>query len=102
MDYGNEERFSPGFSNSPSTFKYLKTISDFADRDGAALYICAKLVERVCEKLTLPKAVMGESVNIAREVMDMRRKRSEVTIASVSAFCDHQRLQEARRDQRRA
>jgi transcription initiation factor TFIIIB Brf1 subunit/transcription initiation factor TFIIB len=86
LDYGYEERFSTGFSKSPSTFKYLKTISDFAYRDGAALYSCAKLVERVCEKLALPKSVMGESVSIAREVMGMRKRRGEVTIASVSAF----------------
>jgi len=86
MDYGYEERFSSGFSKSSSTFKYLKTISDFSYRDGAALYSCAKLVERVCEKLALPKAVVGESVSIAREVMGMRKERGEVTIASVSAF----------------
>ena len=29
MDYGYEERHSPGFSGSSSTFRYLKTISDF-------------------------------------------------------------------------
>ncbi len=86
VDYGYEERFSQGFAKSSSTFKYLKTISDFAYRDGAALYNCAKLMERVCEKLALPRSVVGESVNIAREVMDMRRQRGEVTIASVSAF----------------
>jgi transcription initiation factor TFIIIB Brf1 subunit/transcription initiation factor TFIIB len=86
VDYGYGERFSPGFSKSSSTFKYLKTISDFAYRDGAALYNCAKLVERVCEKLSLPKTVVCESVSIAREVMEMRRQRGEVTIASVSAF----------------
>ncbi len=86
VDYGYEERFSPGFSKSPSTFRYLKTISDFSYRDGAALYNCAKLIERVCEKLALPRTVMGESVGIAREVIDIRRQRGEVTIASVSAF----------------
>ncbi len=86
MDYGYEERFSTGFSKSASTFKYLKTISDFSYREGASLYTCAKLVERVCEKLNLPRMVVGESVNIAREVMEMRKERGEVTIASVSAF----------------
>ena len=86
MDYGFEERFSPGFSKSSSTFKYLKTMSDFAYKDGASLYTCAKLIERVCEKLALPKSVMGESVRISREVMEMRKSRGEVTIPSVSAF----------------
>jgi len=86
LDYGYEERFSSGFSKSSSTFKYLKTVSDFAYRDGATLYTCAKLVERVCEKLTLPSAVVGESVSIAREVLGMRKQRGEITIASVSAF----------------
>lgn len=86
VDYGFEERFSSGFAKSTSTFKYLKTISDFAYKDGTALYNCARLVERVCEKLALPRSVVAESVNIAREVMDIRRQRGEVTIASVSAF----------------
>lgn len=86
LDYGYEERNSPGFSKTGSTFRYLKTISDFAYRDGASLYSCAKLMERVCEKLALPKAVTAEAARIAREVMEMRKGRGEVTIAAVSAF----------------
>jgi transcription initiation factor TFIIIB Brf1 subunit/transcription initiation factor TFIIB len=85
IEYGYEELFAEGFSKASSSFKYLKTVSDYA-LEGAPLYSCAKIIERVCEKLALPKAVMAESVSIAREVIGLRKDRGEVTIASVSAF----------------
>ena len=86
LEYGYEEIFSKGLSSSPSTFRYLKIISDFSYKEEAGVYNCAKLVERVCEKLVLPSAVVGESVTIARCVMDLRRDHGEITIASISAF----------------
>ena len=86
MEYGYEERFSSGFSRSSSTFKYLKTVSDYSHNEGAPLYTCARIVERVCEKLSLPKVVVAESMSIAREVIGLRRERGELTIASISAF----------------
>ncbi len=86
LEYGYEEIFSKGLSSSPSTFKYLKIISDFSHKEEAGVYNCAKLVERVCEKLVLPAAVVGESVTIARSVMDLRRGHGEITIAAISAF----------------
>ncbi|MGD0637581.1 MAG: hypothetical protein ABSA72_06040 [Nitrososphaerales archaeon] len=86
LDYGYDEIFSKGLSGSPSTYKYLKTISDFSCRDGSGIYACARLVERVCEKLELPKSVVGESVGIAKRVIEMRKEHGEITIAAVSAF----------------
>ena len=86
LEYGYEEIFSKGFSGSPSTFKYLKTISDFSCRDGSGIYSCAKLMERICEKLELPKSVVGESVAIAKCVIEMRKEHGEITIAAVSAY----------------
>ena len=85
-EYGNDEIFSRGLSSSPSTFKYLKTISDYSYRDGAAVYNCARLIERVCEKLVLPSAVVADSVTIAKSVMEMRRGHGEITIPAISAF----------------
>lgn len=86
LEYGYSEIFSRGLSSSPSTFKYLKTVSDHSYRGGAAVYNCARLIERVCEKLVLPSAVVAESVAIARSVMDMRSGHGEITIPSISAF----------------
>ncbi|MGA2198429.1 MAG: hypothetical protein ABSG45_00675 [Nitrososphaerales archaeon] len=86
LEYGYEEIFSKGLSGSPSTFKYLKTISDFSYKEGAGVYTCARLMERVCEKLALPKTVVAESVAIAKGVMQMREGHGEITIAAVSAF----------------
>lgn len=86
-EYGYEEIFSKGFSKTPSTFKYLKTISDFSgSREAGGTYSCARLIERVCEKLGVPRAVAGEAVSIAREVIQVRERRSGFTIASVSAY----------------
>jgi transcription initiation factor TFIIIB Brf1 subunit/transcription initiation factor TFIIB len=86
LEYGCEEIFSKGLSGSPSTYKYMKTISDFSCRDGSGVYSCAKLMERVCEKLVLPKSVVGESVAIAKCVIEMRKEHGEITIAAISAF----------------
>jgi len=65
LEYNNEERFPKGFSRSSSTFKYLKTISDFSYTEGASVYACVKLIERASEKLSLPRAVAWEAIAIA-------------------------------------
>lgn len=54
LDYGLRERFSRGLASSSSTFRYLKLVSDFAGREDSTLYSCVKMIERVCEKLSLP------------------------------------------------
>ena len=86
-EVGYEEAHSKGFSKSPSSFRYLKTISDYScNREEGSMYTCVKLIERVCEKLNLPRAVAGEAISIAREVIEVRKERGSFTIASVSAF----------------
>jgi transcription initiation factor TFIIIB Brf1 subunit/transcription initiation factor TFIIB len=86
-EVGYDEIFSKGFSKSPSTFRYLKTISDFSySREEGSLYTCVKLIERVCEKLSLPRAVAGEAVSIAKEIIAVRKEKGSFTIASISAF----------------
>jgi len=97
LEFGYEEMRSRGLSGSPSTYKYLKTLSDFSYREGVAVYNCARLMERVCEKLELPGSVVGESVAIAKSVMELREGHGEITLAAVSAFaiinaCKRQRV----------
>ena len=86
MEYGFEEIFSKGFSKSLSNFKYLKTVSDFSYKEDSSLYNCAKLIERICEKLVLPRMVVGDSISIAKVAMGLRKGHGEITIAAVSAF----------------
>ena len=86
MDYGYLEMFSKGFSKSSSTFRYLKTVSDYACTESSMVYSCARLVERICEKLLIPKGVIGQAMGIARSVIEMRNGRGEFNSASISAF----------------
>jgi transcription initiation factor TFIIIB Brf1 subunit/transcription initiation factor TFIIB len=83
---GLDDTFSKGFSATPSTYRYLKTISDYSYKDGAGVFNCARLIERVCDRLAIPRTVVGESVSIARSVIGMREEHGEITIAAVSAF----------------
>jgi transcription initiation factor TFIIIB Brf1 subunit/transcription initiation factor TFIIB len=85
-DVGYGERFSRGFSKSGSSFRYLKFLSDFSYKNGAALYNCGRLMDRVCEKLALPRPVLMNAVDIAREALDTSRRRGDTTVAAVSAF----------------
>ncbi len=86
-DYDHDEASSSkGFSGSSSTFKYLKTISDYSQVDEAGVYPCAKLIERICEKLSLPRGVMGQSIAVAKGLLVIRKQRIGYTIAAISAF----------------
>ena len=86
MEYDQDERTSKGFSKASSTFKYLKTISDYSQVDEAGVYPCAKLMERICEKLALPRGIIGQSITIAKGLLAIRKQRTGYTIAAVSAF----------------
>ena len=85
MDYDRDEP-QRGLAGSPSTFKYLKTISDYSQVDEARVYPCAKLIERICEKLSLPPGVMGQAIAVAKGLLAIRKQRSGYTIAAISAF----------------
>jgi len=80
------ERFSKGFSKSHSTYRYLKIVSDFLGRDDGQAYECAKLVERVCEKLCLPSTVMAQAVVMARKLLVSPGHGRRVTLAAISAY----------------
>ena len=86
IDYDRDEASSKGFSKTSSTFKYLKTISDYSQVDEAGVYPCAKLMERICEKLSLPSGIIGQSITIAKGLLAIRKQRTGYTIAAISAF----------------
>ncbi len=86
-EVGYDEVFSKGFSKSSSTFRYLKTISDYSySRKEGSVLACTKLIERVCEKLGLTHSVAGEAVRIAREIIAVRKDRGSFTMAAISAY----------------
>lgn len=82
----NEERFSRGVSGSNSKYEYLKLVSDFAGRDEGAAAACARMIERVGEKLFLPRVVLLEAAMIARKVLAVDHPHRRVTMAAVSAY----------------
>jgi len=86
MEYGYAEIFSKGFSKSSSTFGYLKTLSDYSCRENGSVYACAKLIERICEKVLIPKFVIAQAMSIAKSMLEMRKERGEFNTASISAF----------------
>jgi len=81
-----EERESEGFSKSHSTYRYLKLISDYAGREDDFEYTCARLIERACEKLSLPEFVMSEAMAIMKKTIFFRPPGRRITSAAVSAF----------------
>ncbi|MDG6900889.1 MAG: hypothetical protein JRM80_02895 [Nitrososphaerota archaeon] len=85
-DTGFEERFSRGFAGSASTYRYLKLVSDYSGREDSTVYGCAKLIERVAEKLELPKVVMAQAVVIAKTLLGPKKARTEISTAAVSAY----------------
>jgi transcription initiation factor TFIIIB Brf1 subunit/transcription initiation factor TFIIB len=86
LEHGYQERFSKGFSAVSSSFEYLKLVSDFSGRDDSAFYSCAKMIERVCEKLSMPKVVAGQAAVIAKKLFEVKRERTDITTGAVSAY----------------
>jgi transcription initiation factor TFIIIB Brf1 subunit/transcription initiation factor TFIIB len=79
------ERRSGGLSEGHSSYAYLKLVSDYAGREDSALYSCAKMIERACDLLGLPRVVMGEAVLAAKRLLGGQRS-SRATCAAVSAY----------------
>ena len=82
----SRERSSRGFSGSNSKYEYLKILSDFAGREEGSEGACERMVERVGEKLFLPKVVLDQAQSIARVVLASGLRRRRVTLAAVSAY----------------
>lgn len=85
LEHGSRERSTRGLSSTHSTFGYLKLISDFAGREETASYACVKLIERVCEKLALPRVVAGQAMMIARDLYRPNGAGTQTNSAAVSA-----------------
>jgi len=86
LEHGYEERFSKGFARASSSFEYLKLVSDFAGKEDTAIYTCVKMIERVCEKLSLPRIVVGQAAVMANKLFAVKRERNDITTAAVSAY----------------
>ncbi len=80
------ERATKGITGSGRNYGYLKTVSDFAGREKGSETECAKLIERVSEKLALPKLVSLQAATVARRVMGSARAGRRMTVAEVSAY----------------
>ena len=86
IEVSNRDRFSPGFSRSSSTYGYLKVVSDYAGREESSVYTSARMIERVCEKLGLPRVVMSHAILIAKKLLAANTRGRRVTVATVSAY----------------
>jgi transcription initiation factor TFIIIB Brf1 subunit/transcription initiation factor TFIIB len=81
------ERTARGITGEEDGYGYLKAVSDFAGRREGAAVGCAKLIERVGEKLGLPHAVLLEAASTASRVLaTVRRTTRRTAIAPVSAY----------------
>jgi transcription initiation factor TFIIIB Brf1 subunit/transcription initiation factor TFIIB len=82
----DEERRSTGISGSNSSYDYLKVLSDFAGRNGGSAFDCVKILERVGEKLRLPRVVILQAASIAKKILGIPHPHQRVTVAEVSAY----------------
>ena len=81
-----KERASRGVGGNGSSYRYLKVISDFAGRNEGTPATCARMIERMGEKLLLPRVVRLEAASIAKRLLALPRPHRRVTIAAVSAY----------------
>jgi transcription initiation factor TFIIIB Brf1 subunit/transcription initiation factor TFIIB len=86
MEMTNKERLTRGITGSNSNYEYLKLVSDFAGRYDGTEGSCARMIERVGEKLLLPRIVLIEAASIARKVIGGQPPHRRVSVAAVSAY----------------
>ena len=81
-----EERSARGITGSERDYDYIKTVSDFLGRDEDTAVDCARVIERVGEKLFVPRMVLCEAASMAKEVLAAtRHSKRRITLATVSA-----------------
>jgi transcription initiation factor TFIIIB Brf1 subunit/transcription initiation factor TFIIB len=85
-DATSEERSSRGITGVDTTYVYLKTVSDFAGRDEGSDVACARLIERVGEKLCIPRVVLLGAASTASKVLSTTNSSRRITVAAVSAY----------------
>lgn len=84
---GAGERTARGITGEEDGYRYLKVVSDFAGRREGAAVDCAKLIERVGEKLVLPSSVLLEAASTANRVLAaVQRTTRRMEVAPVSAY----------------
>ncbi|MDG6988805.1 MAG: hypothetical protein JRN21_05700 [Nitrososphaerota archaeon] len=81
-----KERSSVGVSGSQTGYLHMKAVSDFAGRDDGPEVECAKMIERVAEKLGIPRFVTLQAAAIARKVVANPPPRRRLNVAEVSAY----------------
>jgi transcription initiation factor TFIIIB Brf1 subunit/transcription initiation factor TFIIB len=81
-----KERASRGISGGNSKYKYLKLLSDFAGRSEGAAEACDRIIQRVGEKLFLPRIVLAQASATAKSVLAFRPHGRRITVATVSAY----------------
>lgn len=80
------ERSTKGITGTSGSYRYLKTVSDTAGKDGGSAVECARTIERVGERLRLPEIVIAQAGAVARKVLSNTPPRRRITVAAVSAF----------------
>jgi transcription initiation factor TFIIIB Brf1 subunit/transcription initiation factor TFIIB len=79
-----EERRSR-VSGDHTSYEKMKAISDFTAKEGSSAE-SGKLIERVGEKLFLPRVVMLQAATISKKVFGSPHPNRRLTVAEVSAF----------------
>lgn len=81
-----EVRSARGITGNSDGYEHIKAVSDFAGRKEDAAVDCARLIERVGERLFIPRVVLIEAVAMAKEVLAATKgTKRRVTVATVSA-----------------
>lgn len=71
-------------SGNNTRYERMKMLSDFAAREGSYAD-CGRLIERVGEKLFLPRVVILQAATLSKKVMENPHRR-RLTVAEVSAY----------------
>lgn len=80
------ERHTRGITGRNTNYEYLKVVSDFAGKREGAPVSCARMIERVGEKLSLPRVVLQEAASISRKVLSSVGESRRLTVSEVSAY----------------
>ena len=81
------DRTARGITGEEDGYGYLKVVSDFAGRGEGAAVDCAKLIERVGDKLGLPGHLLHEAAAKARKVLAaVRSSPRRTAVAPVSGY----------------
>ena len=78
--------FARGITGTNTNFRYLKTVSDFAGRGERSEASCAKVIERVGQKLFLPGFVIEQAESISSKVLARRDTHRRMTVSALSAY----------------